>query len=365
VRRRSDLKDVTGSAAVTNVSGETLLASVLDRIDDELDRVLVLAHIALDLPLTPLARDLQMSSLELARRADRALNALRSDGSLAAQLGDLQRVGQLEHYQALAFRLNLQNWFCGQCAGLMVQRGVGRPRETCSPRCRRLRYEADLASWKDQYSPGTAISTLGDPIPLEQVPALDTPERLEKLKSLMRWTGGNWQHPNFWLRGRAILLLGFACPIPLTPSDLAALNINDIRMGVDSLEMRLFKNSDARPTRYVTLPKREDEDLCPFRAIARWRQLQTRKGQRAGPLFIVLNRNNTIPQNPRHMTGRAITNMVNELLWIVDGASTFECGPITPLTTVLDQLDIRSTAPARIWETGYRRPGSANYRPRA
>ena len=339
MRRRSDPRDLTASAAVMNVSGETLLASILARIDDELDRVLVLAHVALDLPLTPLARDLKVSSVELARRAERAMESLRSDETLAAQLGDLQRAGLLEHYEALAFRLNLQNWFCGQCAGLMIQRGVGRPRETCSPRCRRLRYQAGLASWKDQYTEGKAISASRGPHVLEHVAALDTPEGLEKFQLLMGWAGGNWQHPNFWLRGRAVLLLGFASPYPLTPADLSALNISDIRMAADSLELRVF-NTAARAARYVTVPSRENQDLCPLRALERWRQLQTRKGQYSGPLFTVLNRNNTIPGIPRRMTGRAITNMVNDLVWIVDPARTFECAPATPLRTVLDRLTL-------------------------
>lgn len=66
----------TADAAVGDISGESLLASVLECIDDEIDRVLLLAHIALDTPLTKLEHDLKTDRRELAARRGRALSTL-------------------------------------------------------------------------------------------------------------------------------------------------------------------------------------------------------------------------------------------------------------------------------------------------
>ena len=130
--------DLTGDIAVADVAGDSVLASILSRITAERDRVLILAHVGLDISLASLARDLKTDPRKLAERVDQIVARLATDKELRSTLGDMRRAGRSEHYQALAFRLNLQDWFCSQCAQFMIQPQTGRPRKTCSLRCRRL-----------------------------------------------------------------------------------------------------------------------------------------------------------------------------------------------------------------------------------
>src|ERR1700730_3446048 len=114
-RNAGQAPDLTGTVALGNIAGESLLVAILSRIEDELERVLVLAHVGLDYSLSSLARDLKLERRDIATRIERILIELREDGELATRLGYVQRAGQAEHYHALAFRLNLQDWFCSHC----------------------------------------------------------------------------------------------------------------------------------------------------------------------------------------------------------------------------------------------------------
>jgi hypothetical protein len=328
----------TADAAVGNVAGESLLASVLERIEDELDRVLVLAHIALDSPLSRLARDLNLDRRELAARVEQAIDVLSKDEALKVQLGDVRRAGQYEHYEALAFRLNLQHWFCSQCAGLMVQRGIGRPRNTCSDRCRRLLFEAGGVSWKDQYEPD-ALPTRSRLAKLNG--ALDSAGGRQKLRELMRPIEAGlletlWREPAVQSRDRAMLLLGFSCPIQIAPVDLAALDVADVLQTAHGLEVRLFKRA-ARATQYVTVPMSEDFKLCPVNAMASWRSLMLRTGQ-TGPLFVRLNKDGMLPLSPRRLGGKAIADVVNRALWYVSKTRTAEISATMTFPDFLERL---------------------------
>lgn len=342
MRRSVDSRDdFTGDAAVGNVSGETLLASTLKRIDDELDRVLVLAHIALDRPLAKLARELDIDCRELAARVERALGVLREDETLAARLSDVRRAGQYEHYQALAFRLNLQDWFCSNCAGPMVQRGIGRPRNTCSPRCRSQLHEARGRSWKDQYEPGTLPMT-SRMAPERANSVLNTSGGRRKLKAIMRPIEAGliqtaWREPSLQSRDRAMLLLGFACPIPLAPPDLAALDVNDIARANNGFEVRLFKRA-VRTTQYVQVRLGEDPSFCPVRALTTWRSLMVKSGHTTGPLFVRLNRNGELSKGPQRLGSRAIAKVVNEALFEVSKTRTAELSASMLFADFLERL---------------------------
>ena len=318
--------DWTADAAVGNVSGESLLTAVLERIPDEFDRVLVLAHIGLDTPLAVLARDLKLDRRELASRLQDALDGLRGDDALAQQLVGIRRAGKHEHYQALAFRLNLQDWFCSHCGGLMVQQGIGRPRNTCSQTCRRRLYEAGGIGWKDEYRPGAAARSQG---PNGRATEPKKPQAAQRLQLLMRPIEAgeghtDWRWPNIQVRDRAMLLLGFTCPVDLSPSDLAALDINDIRPTSDGFEVRLFKRAQ-RLTRHVKVPARADLRLCAARAMEAWLHVVTRPGFRASdPLFVWLKPNGQIANGPRRYTANAIAARVNYLLLYLHQSPTAE-----------------------------------------
>jgi hypothetical protein len=266
---------------------------------------------------------------------------LGSAESLKARLGDVRRAGQYEHHEALAFRLSLQDWFCSQCRGLMVQRGIGRPRNTCSDRCRRLLYEAGGASWKDQHEEGTAPSRSRLAITRKNI-ALDTASGREKLRTIIRpleagAVEGMWDKPVVQSRDRAMVLLGFSCPVQTSPSELAALDVTDVTRTSHGLEVRLFKRS-ARPTQYVTVPMSEDPKICPVSAMTPWRSLMLRNSRTTGPLFIRLNSGENIPPSSRRMGGKAVANVVNQALWLVSRNRTAEISASMPFFEFLELL---------------------------
>src|SRR5712691_1134334 len=104
--------DFTADTAATNMSGESLLSSVLLRIDNKFDRVLILAHWALGISVTSLARSLDLDRGELSAHIAAIRVKLRADKKLKAELQDIGRAGQFDHYQAIVAQLNLEDWFC-------------------------------------------------------------------------------------------------------------------------------------------------------------------------------------------------------------------------------------------------------------
>jgi hypothetical protein len=136
IHRGRQHSDAIAQTAVRGVSGESLLVEILSRIADERDRVLILAHVGLDISLTSLAHQFGTSHQELAARVEAILAALRGSSELVDVLGGFHQAGRDEPFQALVVRLGLQKWFCPYCGQLMIHPIVGRPRMTCSNRCR-------------------------------------------------------------------------------------------------------------------------------------------------------------------------------------------------------------------------------------
>jgi hypothetical protein len=314
-RSAGQIPDSTGAAAAADLSGESLLTSVLLRIDDELERILILAHVGLDISLSALARDLNIERQELAKRVDFALAKLRGDAELAARLGEVRRAGQSEHYQALVVHLELQDWFCSHCGRFIVQRETGRPRKTCSDRCRRLLYEAGGTGWKEQHQ---HASSKNSPDTRNEIPAKqDETSRREKLLRLIKpielAKGSVWWQPESWNRDRAMILVGFTCPVGLSSADLAMLDVDDVGQTRGGLELRLYRR-DNRGTRYVTLPASDDPVLCPVRAMSGWRRNLIRNGHTTGPLFVRLDRNGQLPHHPVRLSGKALAAVVASLI---------------------------------------------------
>lgn len=88
--------DFTADAALSNIAGESLLALVLKRIEDEQDRVLVLAHIALDTPLTKLMQPGRIvpGVFELADELGCPMEVVRQAEHMLADQGYLNRPRQ-------------------------------------------------------------------------------------------------------------------------------------------------------------------------------------------------------------------------------------------------------------------------------
>jgi hypothetical protein len=311
--------DVTGDAATGNVAGETVLSSVLATQDDELDQVLILAHLALGLPLAQLVHDLKADRRELEARAARILTRLCHDGGLSARLSGIRRAGKIEDYYPLIARLGLQNWFCARpgCPNPIVQPATGRPRRTCGIDCRRLLSKANGISWKDQYG---ERSSAGSSMPSVEGDAThDATATRDALIQLMRPVNfprqrTDWIRPTIRCRDRALLLLGFTCPAPVTPQDLGALDIHDIGKIPEGLEIRLYKRT-SRATRYITIQASNDPELCPVQALQSWRQLLARGGRTTGPLFVRLERNGQLPHDSIRLTGRAVIRVARDALW--------------------------------------------------
>lgn len=332
--------DVTGDTATGNVAGDSLIVSVLSRIEDDLERVLILAHIGLDISLTTLARELKMDRRELAAHLDRILAKLRNDEEMAAMLSDVRRAGQPEHYHALAFRLNLQDWFCSYCERLMVQPEIGRPRNTCSARCRRLLYKAGGTGWKDQYQRRSKrVSRAADS---QLAETHDATAKHSKLVTLMETAEKRTllSQPDIRSRNRALLLLGFTCPIPLTPSDLADLDVNDIIQIREGVEVRLYRRAN-RGIRYVVIPENADPALNPAQAVTAWRRRLVQSRRTTGPLFIQMDRDGRLPPNTVRLTSRAVTNVIDDAILWSKRVEAPELKPTMPLPDFLNRVSFR------------------------
>jgi hypothetical protein len=250
------------------LSGDTLLVEMLSRIKDERERVLILAHIGLDISLRNLARTLETSCDEFAEQANAVITRLREDAELAAKLNGIRRAGRTEHYLALAVRLGLQDWFCSWCGDFLVQPERGRKRKTCGRKCRDSLYRAHGIGWKVQNRPRPTKSSLYAPIPvLPALTANDWQKILELIQPVDLGNGGDWWHATGWrlpevrCRDRALLLLGFTCRVPISSSDVTMLNVSDVIFVTEGLEVRLHPRATRAKT-YVTVPRAPDSRLC-------------------------------------------------------------------------------------------------------
>lgn len=311
--------DATGNAATGNIAGGMVLNSVLTTLTDKLDQVLVLTHLALGIPLAPLARDLKMNGKDLKIRVDRIRRELSRNAGLSAQLSGIQRAGQIEHYYPIIVRLGLQNWFCAVsgCTNLVIQANTGRPRKTCSDRHRSLLNRKQGITWQDRHAGGSQqnpdVSDPGDCTTDNTIALRDF------LLQLMRPINypprfGHWDQPNIHCRDRALFLLGFTCPAPVTAQDLHDLNIGDVGKTSDGLEVKLYKNQKSQATRYVTIPYSDDPRLCAARALLSWRRILAREGRTTGPLFIRLGPRGHLPKTSTRLSGNAITGLVWQAL---------------------------------------------------
>jgi len=325
--------DDTGEAAVGEVASDSLFAEVLSRIDDETDRVLIFAGVCLEISERNLSFALEMEPADLTARIDRILSVLREDQEMAEKLHDFRRAGRVENYLALARRVGLQDWFCAQCARFMVQSERGRRRKTCSGRCRLRRFRGHrpgptapaafpMPAVTPVAVPDEALRKLVEPIDRAVRPAyLD--------RGALRW----WQ-PETRLRDRAVVLLGFSCGVAVTAADIAALDVDDVVRTPNGVEVRLYRGT-ARPTRYVTIPAR-DERICPAVALHAWARHLAAAGHRHGALFPRLDaRGKPIAER---LTGRAVATVIEAAAIEAFGwAERARLGVSTPVLSLADR----------------------------
>jgi hypothetical protein len=307
-RDRGRVADTTAETAAGDALGDALLVSVLSSIKDKRERALLFAHVGLDLPLSALARTLELDRRTLTETVAAVLERLRSDEELIARLGDVRRAGRAEHYLMLAERLDLQDWFCANCRKFMAQPALGRPRRTCSDACRQaLCRSEDQGRWDTAYGIARTYrerrGTEGRSSVFQRPPNLRvTASESEAMRVALsrvvrnldaalelRMTPSDVNNME-----KAMILLGFSCPVQLSPMHLVALTMADVNDTPQGLEVRLHWGKQ-RVRQYVAVARDQNAALCPVRAMRTWRAwLRQLPGQlprnRLDPLFFEVDR---------------------------------------------------------------------------
>ncbi|GAA0535718.1 hypothetical protein GCM10010172_16240 [Paractinoplanes ferrugineus] len=305
--------DDTGESAIGDLAGDALLTELRRRIADETDRNIILGSIGLEMSDRNLALALNVDKAHVRARLVGLIAVLREDETISAKLQDLRRAGRVENFLALASRLGLQHWFCAACGSFMVQSEQGRPRRTCGTKCRvrlsRANSRPGTRPSSDTHpGPPTAPAPVSDELlhRLEQTLGQDSSEYRSRAGGRRRYAADN---PAERLRDRAAVLLGLTCHIALTPTDIAALDIDDVMSKARNLELRLYRRL-ARPTQYVTVPSRANQAICPVAAVLGWKRHLASAGHRTGPLFVRVDLAGNLTHPVRRMAGYELADRI-------------------------------------------------------
>jgi hypothetical protein len=319
--------DRTAEAALGDLAGDSLLMEVLKRIDNETDRVLLLAHAGLEISVRNLALKFGIDRAELAGRIATILSALQEDTDLAVKLRDFRRAGRRENYLVLARRLGLSAWFCSYCEQFMVQPERGRRRNTCGDRCRmRLhRAQEEARNSRMYHFPGARRVGAPDEVLRTLVSPIDEcHEPVRHQRDQPRW----W-HPRTKLRDRAIILLAFGCPAPLSPDAIAAL---DLRHAVHTRESLYLAIG---PKQYVAVPPRADQTICATAALLDWRGQMG--GGVQGPLFVHLD-----AAGPLRLSAADVTGIISTAMARAGHPGHLRLEASTPVLSLLAEDDVRA-----------------------
>jgi integrase len=111
-------------------------------------------------------------------------------------------------------------------------------------------------------------------------------------------------------RDRAILLLGFAGAF--RRSELVSIDVEHCAVAPEGMtvDLKKGKTDQERKGRLVGIPRGEDEDTCPIRAVGNWRAA-AKIG--SGPLFRVMNRHWRVLDN--RLSGEAVAMVVKRYVW--------------------------------------------------
>jgi hypothetical protein len=294
-RRRKHTADTTGAAAMGDVAGDSLVEEIFSRVENSQDRAVLLANVGLGISVQDLARTLGAGAEDIRARIQTLLTMLREDARLATALRDIRQAGRMENHLTLAQRLGVQDYFCSSCGDLMAPSKGGRPRKTCSAKCRTDRYRYQRLSSKSH--PG------GTPARCE--PPSDDVLRL--LIQAMESSGYGGKGDDVRIRDRAFALLAFACPAELSPIDLVRLDVADVTLRARDVEVRLRLHGSKR---YVTLPASDDPAVCPLTALTAWKRRLPRAGRASMPLFVRTDSAGQITLPPSRLHPLAAANIV-------------------------------------------------------
>lgn len=126
-------KDRTAEAAISQVAASALITA-METLELR-QRALVFAHVGLQMTVQTLAREFNITVQEATQQIDDGLAQLRTADDIEA-LSGIHRLGERGSFLDHAHRLQLSSWFCRNFGRFQVQKGIGRPRVTCSDTCR-------------------------------------------------------------------------------------------------------------------------------------------------------------------------------------------------------------------------------------
>jgi hypothetical protein len=307
---RSSVADTTAETVTGDALGDAVVVAVLSDIKDNRERAVLFAHVALDLPLSAVARTLGVERKTLEETVSAVLAQLRSDVDLAARLSDVRRAGRAEHYLKLAEKLDLQDWFCAHCRRFMAQAAVGRPRKTCSDRCRKAHHRGSLPQDKSR------------PEGMQRPPTLQLTEaEADAMRNTLRRVIRNLDSirdqklisADVHARDRALILLGFTCSVQLSPVQLASLTMDDVMEKRGGLEI-LLRWGVREVRQYVIVPQGPEPALCPVRAMRALRACLRQSGRRDGPLFVELWRQEHFSANQPALKSLLAAGLIHDAL---------------------------------------------------
>jgi hypothetical protein len=302
VKHTRNGEDITGQIVASDALGDELLVRVLSKVGDKRERALLFAHVALEQPLTSLARVLKQDRKTIEATVTSLLGRLRSDEDLCSSFSDIRRAGRREHYLDLVAGLGIEQWICSSCGELIDQPAVGRTRITCTDACRQKRCRAKSVrrspyAKSSNIRPSSARSAERPPLLVtsseEQVAMRGA---LRKMIAILDETSDAANA----VRDKAIILLGFTCPVQLSSATLTNLRMDDVGKRGEGLEI-IFHWGAEKAKQHVKMVPDQDELVCPVRAVLKWQALLPRNDYRGKPLFAELARSD---ENPLVGSGR-------------------------------------------------------------
>jgi hypothetical protein len=313
VRRGRGVADITAQTVTSDALGDELVLRILSEVVDKRKRALLFAHIALDLPLAAVARTLGQDRKTLEATVTNLLGRLNSTEGLRASLRDVRRAGRAEHYLDLAAKLGLSDWFCAHCNRFIVQPAVGRPRITCGQECRTRRNRG----FAPRPTPPSSHASPQRP-PVLQVTVGEAESMRGALRRVIRNIDAardvGLSSVDAITRNKAIILLGFSCPVQLSPVRLAHLTMDEVIETRKGLEV-LFTWGGRQARQYVTIPPDPDPVICPVRAVRAWRMRLQQHHRRGGPLFEELTRpDERIRTNPTELASWSATALIERAI---------------------------------------------------
>jgi hypothetical protein len=291
VRHARGSEDITGQTVTSDALGDQLMLQVLSNIGDGRERALLFAHVALGLTSASLARTFGQDRKAVEATIASLLGRLRADEDLRARFSGVCKAGRPEHHLDLAAQLGIQSWFCATCGRFIAQSpGGGRPRITCGNVCRQRRSRARYPDVRPMR-PDPATRAGRPPQLVESADEAEaTRDNLRKvIRNLDPAADARLTPAEAATRNKAIILLGFTCPVQLSPATLTDVHMDNVIVNKKGLEI-IFRWGADQTRQYVTMPPDPEPAICPVRAVKEWRALLRQRGLHSELLFEELAR---------------------------------------------------------------------------